>query len=1097
MKVLKKILKITGITLGAIVVLMILSVILAKVFESELASFAVEKLEGEIDAPMSVGKVSLIPLFSFPRISAEIEDLWIGDPKSKNRDTLLFIQSLKVGLDSWDLINGNYKVEKAEVSGLDFDYAVDKSGKSNIDFLMYAFVDTTAVSPEIPEDSTAAPLNFALEKCKLQNIRIHYTDSLSNMAALLDIPEINLKAKTKNDIIKGKAEGNFVVSQCFMESTKLDLMEACTVNFDVEIDDTDISIQNMQLSSEGINLSMIGALQLNDTLVMDASLKANTLDLGILKKYIPDEYLDIFDGNNPGKIEPLNLNLNLAYADEYAKINKMELRTKGLDLGFEGTLGLSDTLTVDADFSINTLNLDILKKYIPKLYLDEYGINDLGGIAEIYAKIKGQYADSTLLPLVDATINFKNIRLQSRDYPEIKKLDMAAQITNGVKASLSEAKVKLTNLEIFTPQSSMKIQGTVYGIETPIYSINTSLDINLAEFKNYIPDSLAKNPKGQIIASMQTSGTLPKTIPDDFADYVLDRTTLSITASDMSATLMDSLQIDNFSIRFSYLPQNAASKKIQINSLDLKSEPLHLNLQNSSMTAILIGKLTDPEKLAVKLPFFKIQNGSNAISGSADIKNFDAPEFDVKTKINLDLAELMVFAPDSLIENMTGTIEAQIQSAGKINLDSLEAQMYPLLFENSSFDLSFDNLNFSFADTMMNIGDISAHLNMKNDLLKIDDFSATYNGLTFAMDSTLVQNIYKAYLLNQKEELYVKTHIRCGDIFYKDFEWLMTEDTTTAQLETDTLTTPEEPQNWTFLIHGTAAVNSFIMDSTIMEGYKINRLHLHDISTLFKLTDSAYIFDQFKFKAFEGETNNAFHYRLREDGTESVSSRHTIKKMNIHTLLRDMDNFGMDSIISYNNLSGLVSSDFDMFIPIDDSVLLDKMMLSVDLTLEEGGVYDYPPAQEMSKFTRIKELDNIQFKTLRSNLFLFKNKMYVPRTNIVSNALDIAAFGMQSMDYDYDYHLEIHLSNILFGKSKKRNKKQAKGGDEIDAKSLKKSSHKIRYADVGGDSKVGIDTKAAREDMMNKIRVQQKMLDFIFFPKNIHYETDVPPRKNL
>jgi len=118
----------------------------------------------------------------------------------------------------------------------------------------------------------------------------------------------------------------------------------------------------------------------------------------------------------------------------------------------------------------------------------------------------------------------------------------------------------------------------------------------------------------------------------------------------------------------------------------------------------------------------------------------------------------------------------------------------------------------------------------------------------------------------------------------------------------------------------------------------------------------------------------------------------------------------------------------------------------------------------------------------------------VPRTNIVSNELDIAAFGMQSMREDYEYHLEIHLSNILFGKSKKRNNKQDKSGEEIDEKSLKKSSHKIRYADIDGDSKAGWDTKASREEMMNKIRVQKKMLDFIFFPKNIHYDTEVPKK---
>jgi len=55
---------------------------------------------------------------------------------------------------------------------------------------------------------------------------------------------------------------------------------------------------------------------------------------------------------------------------------------------------------------------------------------------------------------------------------------------------------------------------------------------------------------------------------------------------------------------------------------------------------------------------------------------------------------------------------------------------------------------------------------------------------------------------------------------------------------------------------------------------------------------------------------------------------------------------------------------------------------------------------------------------------------------------------------------------------------------------LKKSSRKIRYTVNNGKSKVGLDTKEDREAMMNKIRVQQKMLDFIFFPKNIHYDTE-------
>jgi len=75
MKILYKALKITGIITLSIVIFMIITVVLAKIFEDKLASFTIMKLEKKINAPLSVGKVSLIPLFSFPHISAEIHKL--------------------------------------------------------------------------------------------------------------------------------------------------------------------------------------------------------------------------------------------------------------------------------------------------------------------------------------------------------------------------------------------------------------------------------------------------------------------------------------------------------------------------------------------------------------------------------------------------------------------------------------------------------------------------------------------------------------------------------------------------------------------------------------------------------------------------------------------------------------------------------------------------------------------------------------------------------------------------------------------------------------------------------------------------------------
>lgn len=1076
-----------GIIILSFILFMMISVVVAKVFEDKLATFTIKKLESEISAPMSIGKVSLIPLFSFPRISAEINKLYIGDPKSQNSDTLFFINSLKVGLDSWDLISGVYTIDKLEISGLDFDYTVDKRGKSNIDFLIEAFDDTNT---EDIEDTTASNLDLSAEKFILEHIHIRYFDSLTNIGSQVTIPEMTIKATTKNNKHKGKANGSFILSHCQFEDTKIGEMESCTVIFDLEYENDDIKLNQLSLNSEGIALGIEGIIKNRNIIGINTNIEISSLDLNILKKYVPEEYISLFYNTNLPKIEPIRIDLNADYNTEIIDISELSLQSNGVHLEIKGVFDYIDSIAVDATIQSLTLDLHVMEDYLPPAYLKQYGILNIEGVMDISGNIRGNMADSTIIPVVDAQVNLNNLSILSLDYPQIDTLKLKAHINTGKKMDMSEASIDIYNHELISPLSHIQMVGSFTNFQNPKYTINSISNLNAAEFENLIPDHFAKNMKGNIVAEVNTSGIVPEKYTDDFIDDMMDNSTVSLYFKEFTALLFDSIQIDHFSSQMNYTPQESQTKEIQIEQLSLKSEAYHINLHNTSLSTTLNGKLSEPAHMGAQIKSFNIQNGENIITGSGEFINIENPTFNIKTSMTLQLDDLMPFVPDSTVKDMSGLAYAHIHSQGKINLDSLYAQWIPIIFENSSFDIKLNNIAFAFPDSIMDIDSISAQIHLEKDILDIHHFSVNYNGLKLGMDSGKIINLYKALFLNQKEELYIHSHIKVGDFIFDDFKHLMALGNTETEQPSQE-GSPEEKQNWTFLIHGSASVNSLIVDSMLLDDFSINKLHIHDMSTLFKLTDSSYILDQFKFKVFEGEMNNSLHYKVRKDGTQSVSSHNIVSNMNMRTLLQDMGNFGMDSLISYDNISGLLSVDLNTFVPIDDSVRIDKMMISGDIKLEQGGVYNYPPAQEISKFTNIKELDNIQFKTLRSNIFMFKNKLYVPRTDIVSNAIDIAAFGMQSLEGDSDYHLEMHLSNILFGKSKKRNKKQNKSGEEIDKKSLKKNSRKISYAVTDGKSKVGLDTKDKRDDMMNKIRVQKKMLDFIFFPKNIHYNTEV------
>jgi hypothetical protein len=159
--------------------------------------------------------------------------------------------------------------------------------------------------------------------------------------------------------------------------------------------------------------------------------------------------------------------------------------------------------------------------------------------------------------------------------------------------------------------------------------------------------------------------------------------------------------------------------------------------------------------------------------------------------------------------------------------------------------------------------------------------------------------------------------------------------------------------------------------------------------------------------------------------------------------------------------------------------------------LKNGKLVNYQPAMDVSKFTGIKELDNIEMKTLDCNIFMFKNQLFVPITNIVSTSLDVSTFGMQSMDENYEYHLHLKLGEILRGKSQKLIEQQSKIGDEVPGDDMDKNTIKIIYGYNNGKKRIGFATRREQKMMELKIKTQQKMLELIFHPLLVSYETGV------
>jgi len=802
-----------------------------------------------------------------------------------------------------------------------------------------------------------------------------------------------------------------------------------------------------------------------------------------------------FEESNLHLMQETELKFDLAYKDDSASINDLTLITDGAKFNVTGNALMKDEVYADLNIKGSQINIGELIKYAPQEILKEAGLKSASGIIDFNTTVKGSVAENEL-PQVKLNIAMKDGKVVTTDYPALKNISFSGKMTNGVLRNNQTTQVDFSSFHFETAQSKFDLAFSVLDIDHPKYDVKTDMQIVVEEFKDFIPDSLLQHIEGKINAKFATWGEVPDSIGDDIVDYALARSKADIKLSDFNIDMDSTLSIKSFSAQMAYRPN-----RFKLKNLNISVPAYKVNLKNTSLDAGFSGVLTEMQKMGVDLNSFHIETGSNVISGSAKLKNLENPTYKFNSNIKLNLAEIKAMLPDSLVKELKGEFTADIQSAGSINMDSIEAQANDLLFEGSAFNLAFKDVTAEmFDDTLMRIEKFSGLVNMKPDTISINKLGGWFSGIEFGMDSTKIVNVYNSVLKNQAEQLYVEGNISLGDLDYALLETFMPTDTTaTDSLAGDSLNVSvepadmpvaevsdtleeAEPTNYTMLLKGKFSVNSI----------KYGKALISDISTKFKVTDSVYIADQFKLKAFNGSMNSSMKYSIKANGKNIVELHNVIEQMDIKKLLLDFDNFKdfYEPSVTHENLSGLFSTDmYSRFVMIGDSMVGKDMRVKGDLKLEDGGVYDFEPAMELARFTNINELDNIQFKNLDSKIFIFKNSVYVPKTYISSTAVDISAFGMQSMGDDFEYHLQLHLGDVLLGKSKKLLKSQSDLGD-IAGEDERSAVYLIAKSE-NGKTKAGFDNKRAQSRMENKIRVQETMLKLVFHPKLVSFETGV------
>ena len=646
-KILKKILKWTGITFLLLIIALILIPIF---FKDQIKQMVIDEVNKSLTAELSLEDFDLTFISTFPNMTIQLQNAKLTGLNDFKGVALADIKEFTAHVGFWSVVSGDQvEIDEIHIDSPTFDVRVLENGMANYDIVK---PDSVKTEVEIEEPSS---FKLSLKEYSITNATIKYDDRSLNMYAEIDslyhygtgdltADIIDFKTTTKMDKLSYKMDGIDYLTEVETNAEVNLLMEFTEKSSKFTLKENSLKLNEIAVSFDGYYEMFEGY---DD---MDIKLNASKATFKQFLSLIPTFYHSGYEGmiskgdlalngfvkgkmdakNMPGwdfglKISDASIN----YPDLPGKISNIQVDAGSKFVGGENL----DLMTVDipkfhANMGKNTIDANLfMKRIMTDPYLqskiqakvDMATLKDFVPMAEgesyngkldIDVNIKGQMSDLEKGDFerftAEGTALISDMKYASADLPnsvDIKKL----------KLSFAPQDLTLNELDAKMGKSDFRMDGKVdnyfgYMLRDEVLKGNFNFSSNNLDLDELMGPATAETATTETEAA--PSGTEePLLIPGNI-DFNLNSNlknvryngidikniTGSVKMKDEIATL-DNLKMDamggSIGLRGNYNTQNHATPK-----LDFGYNLNEIDINKLANTFLTVGKLAPIAKYA-------------------------------------------------------------------------------------------------------------------------------------------------------------------------------------------------------------------------------------------------------------------------------------------------------------------------------------------------------------------------------------------------------------------------------------------------------------------------------------------------------------------
>ncbi len=469
------------------------------------------------------------------------------------------------------------------------------------------------------------------------------------------------------------------------------------------------------------------------------------------------------------------------------------------------------------------------------------------------------------------------------------------------------------------------------------------------------------------------------------------------------------------------------------------------------------GELRRSESFLLRL--FDIKAGINAgdVEGELSFLNFRKPTITVSlsSKINLDKLDQIMQIED--LQSISGRLDLNIKFSN--NLKSLHKfTIHDFLSSKTTGSMKISNVSLKLKDIPVNYNNLNGSFKFNNKDLLIEDFAGNINESDFKMTGYFLNMMAFAFLPG--ESIRIKADFSSSNLNMDDL-----------------LSIRKDKAGSTYRMKFSDRL-SFDIDLSLKK-FTFGTFKGEQIRGNAVMRSNKLMINNASFSSMEGTT--VLNGWVDGNYTDKfwVNFTADMKNVDISQFFYQLGEFGQENITS-DHIKGKVDATIYYKSFIDPGLSIDPASVYAlgDIVIRQGELIRYTPLYKLSKYLKNKELEHIRFSTLKNQIEIKEEVIYIPEMDIESTTLNLSIMGNHSFENNIDYHVRVLLSELLSKRDKKKEEEIEGIFPEEDG--LGRTTLYLHMTGNAEDPDIKYDTKEVRKKISADMKKEKLELKDVF-----------------